>query len=189
MLADLFSQWQGICSHLGTILGAWSFLWVAVLILISISTCDWCLRECLSIPQGNQATCTVCGGTWDNYGANEWEIGFILWLFRLHRSILHSWVDIRVDLDLWQCSLGLSGVLSRKSRLLMSLIGNTILLCTKYREIKPHLPARGMCHGISRVAAGTWGIFSSYSGFGHSKLHFVQRSQDSCLFTMDTSGI
>ena len=42
---------------------------------------------------------------------------------------------------------------------------------------------------ISRVAAGTWGIFSSYSGDGHSKLHFVQRSQDSCLFRTDTSGI
>ena len=28
-----------------------------------------------------------------------------------------------------------------------------------------------MCHGISRVAAGTRGIFSSYSGDGHSKLH------------------
>ena len=38
----------------------------------------------------------------------------------------------------------------------MCLIGNTILLCTKIREIKPHLPARGMCHGISDVAAGTW---------------------------------
>ena len=71
----------------------------------------------------------------------------------------------------------------------MCLIGNTILLCTKCREIKPHLPARGMCHGISRVAAGTWGIFSSYSGDGHSKLHFVQRSQESCLVTTDTSGI
>ena len=32
-------------------------------------------------------------------------------------------------------------------------------------------------------------IFSSYSGDGHSKLHFVQRSQDSCLVTTDTSGI
>ena len=41
------------------------------------------------------------------------------------------------------------------------------------QEIKPHLPARDMCHGISRVAAGTWGIFSRYSGDGHSKLHFV----------------
>ena len=57
------------------------------------------------------------------------------------------------------------------------------------REIKHHLPARGMCHGISRVAAGTWRIFSSYSGDGRTKLHLVQRSQDSCLVTMDTSGI
>ena len=41
-------------------------------------------------------------------------------------------------------------------------------LCTKCREIKPHLPARRMFHGISRVAAGSWGIFSSYSGDGNS---------------------
>ena len=47
----------------------------------------------------------------------------------------------------------------------------------------------GKTHGFSRVAAGTWGIFSSYSGDGHSKLVFVQRSQDSCLVTRDTSGI
>ena len=66
---------------------------------------------------------------------------------------------------------------------------NTVLLCTKCREIKPYLPARGICHGISRVAAGMWGIFSSYIGDGHSKLHFVQRIQDSCLVTTDTSGI
>ena len=71
----------------------------------------------------------------------------------------------------------------------MCLIRNTILLCTKCREIKPHLSARGMCHGISRVAAGTWGIFSSYSGDGHSKLHLVQRSQDFCVVMRDTSGI
>ena len=63
------------------------------------------------------------------------------------------------------------------------------LLCTQCREIKPHLPASGMCHGISRVAEGTWGIFSSYNGDRHLKLHFVQRSQDSCLVMMDTSGI
>ena len=71
----------------------------------------------------------------------------------------------------------------------MCLIRNTIWLCRKCREIKPHLLARGMCHVISRVAAGTLGIFSSYSGDGHSKLHLVQRSKDSCLVTMDTSGI
>ena len=46
----------------------------------------------------------------------------------------------------------------------MCLIRNTILLCTKWREIKPHLPARGMCHEISRVAAGTWGIFANTAG-------------------------
>ena len=38
-------------------------------------------------------------------------------------------------------------------------------------------------------AAGTWGIFASYSGDGHSKLHFVQQSQDSCVVMRDTSGI
>ena len=58
---------------------------------------------------------------------------------------------------------------------------------TKCIEIKPHLAGRGMCPGISRVAAGTWGIFSIYSGDGHSKLHFVQGSQDSCLIMMDNS--
>ena len=46
-----------------------------------------------------------------------------------------------------------------------------------------------MSHGISQVAAGTWGIFSSYSGGGLSKLHFVQPSQDDCLVMTDTSGI
>ena len=56
------------------------------------------------------------------------------------------------------------------------------------RGIEPHLPARGMSHGISRVAAGTWGIFLSYNRDGHSKLHFVQRSQDSCLVRTETSA-
>ena len=55
--------------------------------------------------------------------------------------------------------------------------------------IEPHLPARGVSHGISGFAAGTWGIFSTYTGDGQSKLHFVQRSQGSCLVTTDTSGI
>ena len=188
-LAQIFNQRQGISSHLGTIWGSWSFPWVAVLILTFISTWYGCLRDSLSIPQGSQATCTVCCGTRGIYGANEGEMGFMLCWFRLHRSILLSWVDIRVHLVLWQCSWGLSGVLSRKSRLLTCLIGNAILLCTKCREIKPHLPARGICHGNSRAAAGTWGIFSSYSRDGHSQLHFFQRSQDSYLVTTDTSGI
>ena len=41
------------------------------------------------------------------------------------------------------------------------------------RGIEPHLLARGMSYGISRVAIRTWGIFSSYSVDGHSKLHIV----------------
>ena len=50
-------------------------------------------------------------------------------------------------------------------------------------------PSEGMSHGISRVVAGTFGIFSSYSGDCYSKLHFVQRSQDSCVVMTETSGI
>ena len=33
--------------------------------------------------------------------------------------------------------------------------------------------AMGKPHGFSRVAAGTWGIFSSYDGNAHSKREFV----------------
>ena len=47
----------------------------------------------------------------------------------------------------------------------------------------------GKSHVFSRVAAGTWGIFSSYGGDEPSKLLFVQRRQDYCLVTKDTSGI
>ena len=57
------------------------------------------------------------------------------------------------------------------------------------RGIRPHLVARGKSHGFSRVAAGTWGIFSSYGGDVNSILGFVQRSQDTCLGMRDTSGM
>ena len=70
----------------------------------------------------------------------------------------------------------------------MSLIGKTQLLCMQSRVIGPHLMARGKSHGFSRVAEGTWCIFSSYGADGHLKLEFVQRSQDSCLVMTDTSG-
>ena len=62
----------------------------------------------------------------------------------------------------------------------MSFIGNTELVSPKCRGFGPHFPPRGMSHGISRVAARTWGIFSSYSGDGLLKLHFVQRSKEPC---------
>ena len=46
----------------------------------------------------------------------------------------------------------------------------------------------GEVSGFSRVAAGTWGIFSSYDGDSHSKREFVYLSQDTCLGMTDTSG-
>ena len=70
----------------------------------------------------------------------------------------------------------------------MCLIGNTELLSTHCRGIVPYLAARGKSHEFSQVAAGSGVIFSSYGGDGHLKLGFVQRSQDSCLVMMDTSG-
>ena len=70
----------------------------------------------------------------------------------------------------------------------MSLIGNVELHSLKCRGIGPHLAARGKYNVFSRVAAGTWCIFSSYGGDGHLKLGFVQRRQDSCLVMTDTSG-
>ena len=71
----------------------------------------------------------------------------------------------------------------------MCLIGKTQLLCMQCRGIGPHLVARGKSHGFSRVAAGTWAIFSTNGGVGHVTLGFVQRSQDSFLVMTDTSGI
>ena len=69
----------------------------------------------------------------------------------------------------------------------MCLIGKTQLLCMQCRGIRPHLVVRGKSHGFSRVAAGTWCIFSSYGWDEHLKLGFVQRNQDSCLVMTDTS--
>ena len=46
-------------------------------------------------------------------------------------------------------------------------------LCSQCRGIGPQLVARGKFHGFSRVAAGTWGIISSYDGDAHSKREFV----------------
>ena len=47
----------------------------------------------------------------------------------------------------------------------------------------------GESHIFSRVVLGTWGTLLSYGRAGHSKLVSVQRRQDSCLVTRDTSGI
>ena len=55
----------------------------------------------------------------------------------------------------------------------MCLIETTQLLCMQCRGIGPHLVARRKSHGFSRVAACTWGIFSSSDGDAHSKREFV----------------
>ena len=55
----------------------------------------------------------------------------------------------------------------------MCLIGNMQLLCMQCRGIGPYLVARGKSHGLSLVAAGTWGILSSYYGDANSKREFV----------------
>ena len=57
------------------------------------------------------------------------------------------------------------------------------------RGIGPHLTVRWKSHGFSCVAAGTWAIFSSYSGDDPSSLVFIQGSQGFCLVTKDTSEI
>ena len=71
----------------------------------------------------------------------------------------------------------------------MCLMGNMELLCKQCRGIGPHFPARVKSHDFSRVGAGTWVIFMSYGGDDPSKLVFVQRRQDSCLITRESSAI
>ena len=63
------------------------------------------------------------------------------------------------------------------------------IACMQCRGIEPHFPASGISHTNSRVAPRTWGTYASYSGDGHSKLHFVQRSQDTRVVMRDTSGL
>ena len=70
----------------------------------------------------------------------------------------------------------------------MCLIGKTQMLCMQCRVSGPHLVERGKSHGFSGVAAGTWGIFSRYDGYAHSKREFVLCFLDSCLGMTDTAG-
>ena len=56
----------------------------------------------------------------------------------------------------------------------MCLIGNTELLCMQCREMVLHILARRKSHGFSRVAAGTWGIFSRKNGDDPSIPVFIQ---------------
>ena len=60
----------------------------------------------------------------------------------------------------------------------MCLIGKTQLLCMQCSGIGHHLTVVGKSHCFSQVAAGTWGMFSSYGGMA---------LQNSC-FERDISG-
>ena len=97
----------------------------------------------------------------------------------LHNPDNHNGVITHLEPDILECDSscdslsGLCRVQSSKSRILMCLIGKTQFLCMQCRRFGPHLVARGMSHGFSRVAAGTWGTFSSYDGDAHSKPEFV----------------
>ena len=188
-MAYLFSRSQGISSHLQMIWVASIFRPVALLKLMFLYTWDGCLRESLVCCKVCQVTCCIWWGIRDGYAFNEGEMCFILSWFGVQHYILHSWGDISVLLLFWQCSWEFSSVQSGKSRFFMSFIGNVVLLSMKCRGIGPHLAARVMSHEFSRVEAGTWCIFSSYGGDVHSKLEFVQWSQDTCLGMMDKSGM
>ena len=50
-------------------------------------------------------------------------------------------------------------------------------------------PAEGIVPWEFPSCGSNWGIFSSYNGDGHSKLHFVQQSLEDCLVMTDNSGI
>ena len=55
--------------------------------------------------------------------------------------------------------------------------------------IRASSPAEGDVSWDFSSCSRNLGIFSSYSRDGHSKIHFVQQSQDCCLLRTDTSGI
>ena len=62
------------------------------------------------------------------------------------------------------------------------------IVLTQCQGFRPHLAARGKSHGFSRVASGTWDIFSHDGVDVPSKVVSVQRHQDSCLLVRDSSG-
>ena len=130
--------------------------------------------ESLELPKVRQATCLVWWGMGDFSRSNTVESRIISIWFGIHRTISHSFGDISVIWDLWVCSWELSGVPSRKSRLLTCLIGNLELLCMQFRGIQPHLSPTGKSQGFPRVAVGTR---------LHSRFTAGMAFQYSCLFS------
>ena len=122
----------------------------------------------------------------DDSGANAGESGLIWVESVVHRAILHCCSNLRVALD-FDSVLGESLKFHQAMKVPYQFDGNTEFLCMQCRGIRPRLAAWGTSHGFSRVAVGTWCIFSSCNEDGFSKLMFVERSQDSCLIMRHTS--
>ena len=135
---------------------------VPLLKLVFLLFWDGYIRESLYFPKVRQATCLVGWGMGDCTRSNTAESGVISNWFGLHRTISHSFGEISVILELWSCSWGISGVPSSKSRLHSCCFVNMEFLSMQCRGIVPHLSLKVKSHEFSRVAAGTWGIFSSY---------------------------
>ena len=62
------------------------------------------------------------------------------------------------------------------------------LFCTQCQCVRPHLAASGKSQAFSRVASGTWDVFSRDAGDGASEVVYVQRHQYSCLLARDSLG-
>ena len=55
--------------------------------------------------------------------------------------------------------------------------------------IRASFPREGDVSYVFSSCGRNMGYIRELGGDGHSKLHFVQRSQDSCVVMRDTSGI
>ena len=172
MLAYIFDRILEIRTLLEMIWHPCSFPWFPVLKLVFLYIWTGYLRESLHWRKVRQAACLAWWGTWDCTRSNTGDSGVISNWFGLLRTISHCFGDISVILELWGCSWGLSGVPSSKSRLLSCCIWNMELLSTQCMGIVPHLSLKGKSHGFSGVAAGTWGIFSSYGGLAFQYSYF-----------------
>ena len=106
----------------------------------------------LSYMMGNGALLLIqCRGIGHHFKL-IWDTPNYFTIFRLHQC------PSSLVRDIWGtlCSS------VKQIKAVTCLTGNMELLCTQCRGITPHLSGRGKIHGFSRVALGTWGIFSSY---------------------------
>ena len=148
----------------------------------------WVSHGTSGVAWRKEDTRLVWWGMGDCSRSNKRDLDMISSWFLIHWTISHSFGDLSVILALWGCSWVLSGVASRNQGSLHVWLGTWNCSACIAGNCASSLPW-GKSHCFSRVAAGTWDKFSSYSGDGHSNLMLVQRRQDSCLVMMDISLI